>query len=393
MKCLPASKVIQANGTVLHDTHAEIVAIRSFNYFLINECQDLLRSGLRSSTFIRRRDAAEISDEHFQPFAVKDDTRIHMYSSEAPCGDASMELVMERQEDATPWAVSGPSPRATSSEAENSPEVPSSLHGRGYFSELGIVRRKPSRPDAPPTNSKSCSDKLSHMTATSLLLSPTALLIHPTNAYLSTLILPSSQHSPLATHRAFSATGRLSPLSDVQSNWKGGYKFQPFEVRTTSREFEFSRRGGGGGGGGGSDDAKGAAVARTRTPSNLSVAYTPRFQETLIGGVLQGRRQFDPRGASRVCKRGIWRAVAEAVALFQAAGGAILANGGSVAAAGRRLQTAFPSAAAGDTKPTYEEALKASPLLAARRAVKDDVRSLALKGWRRNGGNAFVIGE
>ncbi len=55
-----------------------------------------------------------------------------MYCSEAPCGDASMELVMEAQEDATPWAVSVPDEG-----------IASGLLGRGSFSQLGIVRRKP----------------------------------------------------------------------------------------------------------------------------------------------------------------------------------------------------------------------------------------------------------
>ena len=48
-------------------------------------------------------------------------------------------------------------------------------------------------------------------------------------------------------------------------------------------------------------------------PLKLSVTYTPRFQETLINGVLQGRPQFDPRGASLVSRRKMWSAVAEVI--------------------------------------------------------------------------------
>ena len=55
-----------------------------------------------------------------------------MYCSEAPCGDASMELIMAAQEDPTPWAV----PQAVDGNSD-------ALTGRGYFSELGVVRRKP----------------------------------------------------------------------------------------------------------------------------------------------------------------------------------------------------------------------------------------------------------
>jgi len=35
VKCLPSNKVIQAQGLALHDSHAEILAIRGFNRFLI----------------------------------------------------------------------------------------------------------------------------------------------------------------------------------------------------------------------------------------------------------------------------------------------------------------------------------------------------------------------
>ena len=44
-----------------------------------------------------------------------------------------MELVMEAQDDATPWPVLPPS--------ENGKQQ--TLLGRGSFSQLGVVRRKP----------------------------------------------------------------------------------------------------------------------------------------------------------------------------------------------------------------------------------------------------------
>ena len=68
-----------------------------------------------------------------QPFVVREDVRIHMYTSQAPCGDASMELVMEAQDDATPWPV-------TPAETGDHPMM---MKGRENFAELGIVRRKP----------------------------------------------------------------------------------------------------------------------------------------------------------------------------------------------------------------------------------------------------------
>lgn len=85
MKCLPQNKLSQARGVVLHDWHAEIVAIRSFNQFLLRECQALALSQKQSSPYLRLRRESEITDTHFQPFAINDDISLHMYCSEAPC--------------------------------------------------------------------------------------------------------------------------------------------------------------------------------------------------------------------------------------------------------------------------------------------------------------------
>lgn len=134
MKCLPACKTaVLEEGIVLHDWHAEILAIRAFNHYLLSECYSLLSSPDYKSSILRYREQNEMSESQgLQPFSVRDGLRVMMYCSEAPCGDASMELVMESQEDPTPWPVhvdkDGGSP---------------SLLGRGSFSQLGIVRRKP----------------------------------------------------------------------------------------------------------------------------------------------------------------------------------------------------------------------------------------------------------
>lgn len=134
MKCLPAAKVPRAAGLVLHDWHAEVLAIRAFNHFLLQECLKILESQHYTSSFIRRRKEGETSEVNgVQPFALRENLKLFMYSSEAPCGDASMELVMEAQDDATPWLVA----------EKPIPEQIPTLKGRANFSELGIIRRKP----------------------------------------------------------------------------------------------------------------------------------------------------------------------------------------------------------------------------------------------------------
>ena len=134
MKCLPNSKrPLLESGTVLHDSHAEILTIRAFNHFLLQECHQLASCSNYKSPILDWRQAPEMSDfKDFQPFTIREGLKILMYCSEAPCGDASMELVMEAQDDPTPWPM-------TVSEEGATPN----LLGRGSFSQLGVVRRKP----------------------------------------------------------------------------------------------------------------------------------------------------------------------------------------------------------------------------------------------------------
>ena len=341
MKCLPTAKLSLAKGNVLHDWHAEVLALRAFNRFLVDECADLARRGVGSrGRWVRWRR----SGEGMAPFVLHDEVGIHMFCSEAPCGDASMELTMVGLEDCAPWIYSSP---AESELAEGG------MLGRGYFDQLGVVRRKPSRGDAPGTLSKSCSDKLAMKQCTGLLSGLVARLVEGRDVYLGTLVLPEGQCVRRACERAFGDGGRLAPLVDaeVQGRWEeSGYGFRPFEVKSTGREFEYSRR----------SNTSTTASGGEPVPSNLSVLNTPGRQELLINGVLQGRKQFDPKGASCVSRRSLWRAVVDV---------ALLAD---VTCLG--------------TECSYEE-VKEDARLDGRRRVQRDVRDLALKGWRRNTGD------
>lgn len=77
-----------ATGVTLHDWHAEVLAIRAFNYFVLRECKEVALTG-RISQYIRLRSLDERMAVgavwHGQPFAWRDDMSLHMYSSEAPC--------------------------------------------------------------------------------------------------------------------------------------------------------------------------------------------------------------------------------------------------------------------------------------------------------------------
>ncbi|KAF1843056.1 uncharacterized protein K460DRAFT_367985 [Cucurbitaria berberidis CBS 394.84] len=353
MKCLPSNRLALAQGNILHDWHAEVLAIRAFNRYLLDQCLLISTPPFPASDFLRQRSSQEHSELESQPFAIREDVSIHMYCSEAPCGDASMELVMDAQEDATPWTSAPPTVVNASSPSSDALEG-SALRGRSNFSLLGAVRCKPSRPDAPPTLSKSCTDKLTLKQAASLLSTTNSLLISPRNAYIHSLVLPTSQLVPAACERAFSRLGRLKTLTDDTTNtWQGGYGFHPFNVRPSSREFAWSRRS--------------IGLGEKAVPSNLSAVWTPSWQETLIGGVLQGRKQTDPRGASQLCRRSMWKTAVQVAGLV----GMPL------------LIEAFGKAA-------YKE-MKDDTAIAHRRRVKNDMK-IALKGWVANSGDeAFTL--
>ena len=341
MKCLPSNKVPSSNGRILHDWHAEILAIRSFNFFLLEECYFLARSQRfkheYSSPYLRLRTV----EEGKQSFTIKEGLKFHMYSSEAPCGDASMELIMRNQDDGSAWEL----PASTQQDT-------TILSGRAYFSELGKVRRKPARADAPSTLSKSCSDKLALKQCTSLLSSVTSLLVSPENAYLDSMVLPRSQVVPEACVRAFGKEGRMKILDGRK--WEGGYRFQPFKIGSTEREFEFSRR----------------VIERDgkkAKASNLSVVWNPKVEESLINGVLQGRRQVDVRGTSSVSRVRMWWMAMETMKML-----------------------ALPAFVNVVAMKRYVE-LKSSDILDDRRSVKMDVKDVALKGWVPNVEDDFAL--
>ena len=140
-----------------------------------------------------------------------------------------MENIMAAQDDATPWREVQP------------PD--SDLLGRGHFDQLGVVRRKPARADAPVTLSKSCSDKLALKQVTGLLSTIVSKLVWPANVYLASLVLPEGQIVPTAVERAWGENGRLKPVVDIDHETKetwseAGYSFQTFSFLATSRSFE-----------------------------------------------------------------------------------------------------------------------------------------------------------
>ncbi|KAJ0422392.1 adenosine deaminase/editase [Aspergillus carlsbadensis] len=265
-KCLSARQIPQCKGLVLHDCHAEILAMRAFNFWLLSECHGVLaqedhpvqdtngRGNDFNSPYIQRRQASisntDIKRKPEPPFEIQPDVRIYMYCTCAPCGDASMELCMAAQDDPTPWIIPPPE-----SELDNTPSNSNTgsasdtplLSGRAGFSKLGIVRRKPARADAESTKSKSCSDKIALRQVSSLLNYETSQLVAPTeNAYIAALILPEEEITRVGCERCFGEDGRMKGLKgrvwpvrndDAEEiNPRYRYEFRPFQVLSIPTE-------------------------------------------------------------------------------------------------------------------------------------------------------------
>ena len=133
-------------------------------------------------------------------------------------------------------------------------------------------------------------------------------------------------------------------LPVASSTWSAGYKYRPFRMESTEIDFQYSRS---------------AAVANTVIckGSNISAVWIPCHQETLINGVLQGRKQNDQRGASALSRMQTWELVIEIVGLLDV-----------------HAQTNILK------KLSYLD-MKRSQNLEQRRHVKEEVKSEALKGW------------
>lgn len=86
-----------------------------------------------------------------------------------------------------------------------------------------------------------------------------------------------------------------------------------------------------------------------------------------MNGVLQGRKQFSPQGASVLCKQSMWMTVAEVIALL-----------------------GVPTLHKAMSYTSYM-LVKQDGFLEDRRKVKEEVRREALQGWVRNGGEDFTL--
>lgn len=160
VKALPDKVRGYSKGLIVHDMHAEVLALRCFNYFLLEQCQKDTKYLIKNG----------------EKFKWNDNIKLALYVSEPPCGDASMGYLALKAADRTPWKDENEGKRRKTN-----------IRGRAHFDKLGIVRTKPGRLDSIETLSKSCSDKICLKQLVGINNSISSLIIEP--IYLDFLVL------------------------------------------------------------------------------------------------------------------------------------------------------------------------------------------------------------
>ncbi|ODV75943.1 tRNA-specific adenosine deaminase CYBJADRAFT_165319 [Cyberlindnera jadinii NRRL Y-1542] len=189
VKALPDKFLSKVHGKVLHDCHAEILALRAFNKFVVEQCHS------DTTGFIQKCDS---TDNGCFKFRLKEGLKIVLYISEPPCGDCSLELLSNDRDKCNDSDVKWDKVHILEGGV---------VRGRECFVLRGKVRTKPGRRDSPLTLSKSCSDKLIMKQYCGVLNALVSQFVDPSNAFIHSVVLPRDRCNDEALFRCFD--GRL----------------------------------------------------------------------------------------------------------------------------------------------------------------------------------------
>ena len=175
-KCLGENEV-SLDGSLVHDSHAEVVAKRAFVTYLLHQLEKALQRAQQNvlPDACLTEDFIFNYDKTCQQFRLRNGIKFHFYSSHPPCGDATIapKSTSEKLSDQNDCSFRNYTKRQKLEESsvkdiyrtgakcidENSVKDPINTSCLAAYHVLGAIRRKPGRGD--PTQSLSCSDKMS----------------------------------------------------------------------------------------------------------------------------------------------------------------------------------------------------------------------------------------
>lgn len=173
-KCLGENE-LSLDGSLVHDSHAEVVAKRAFILYLLDHLEKVCNAAGNDES--KEKLIFEYVDDS-KTFRLKNAIKFHFYSSHPPCGDATIAHKSLCSKTSDRFAIDKPlhnkSKRPKLENSDNLEDIHrtgakcvdqclvkdplQTLEGLKNYHVLGAVRKKPGRGD--PTESLSCSDKM-----------------------------------------------------------------------------------------------------------------------------------------------------------------------------------------------------------------------------------------
>jgi hypothetical protein len=255
-----------AGGTAsfeLHDLHAEVLLRRALIQICLTDYISIL-NGKPEDTILITSLPVDLPHSDSLPVDLKGTFNLHWVISQAPCGDASMEMLDSLQ--SHQQSYNNQLKRRNYLNSHNPDDIDNTIgkvkRGRLDYSVLGVARTKPGRMDAPMCLSMSCSDKL--LKWLNLGLEGSILNSLGIKLNIASITIGDLFHKP-ALQRAF-----------------GGRVNLPVNIPIVKSSLIFPYR----------------KVPNTK-PADKCIVWTPRFTEILVNGKLQS-------GPSLLCPHSLW---------------------------------------------------------------------------------------
>lgn len=217
VKALPDVALSRSHGKMVHDCHAEVLALRGFNTLLLEHMNYLKRTNGNETELILKCPSTAL-------YTLKHEWELALYISTLPCGDASMNTLqaegLTRENGKQEIFVSDSDSIQYIDEKNRT-----IIRGRFNYDKHGVVRTKPGRHDSEITLSKSCSDKLCMKQVTSVLNCMTwDLMSEP--VYIKYLVVP------------LKYTTQMNDLRQSLHNRVRNLQHFPFQFLNCSRPFQ-----------------------------------------------------------------------------------------------------------------------------------------------------------